>query len=573
MIYGRRAAGFQPAVARRASLALAFALAFALAACSDSGASGTREYEYDWQALLPGPGEEGHDAALERIAYLRDRQFHAFHAFAHGLSVPVSVPDEGDNRQVVTDFLENTDSWDFEAETGRAVTDVVGSWWGVAGMYGGAGAAADAYRYGVLRDQHYPAAEVDRARALLLPILDMLHLAVAITGGESIARGLVHRDFDGGEEERTVPLFDGDGNPLPAEKDNGTWREDNSVGGQFPDWLWNDSCSRDMLIGWLVAWGAAWEVIRDDEAIPRSYKDRLRDDARSLLANLRQLRQYDEEQYDLELEDADGRTTYHGYLHENNVDRAYVPGVYNGFHAIMALGTLAVLEAIAEDPDATSYLYDEIMGTRDFVGVVEDHMMLVDVGLQTNYSNVNMAMDGVWLASRFLRGDAERARLREAVRDEIYARRERDGTLKERQPAELKWTWYDWVFAAMACDSSAEHGCSLEVDAAAFGNGLQTLQELPAPPFFSFEIINCDEQEIESGDCTAVDGTHLDVLGHVGRNGDLITAQPVPMRVRPPSDFYWRSTPYMPNGGNDGPAMYPGVDFRLAYWSARWVRK
>ena len=70
-----------------------------------------------------------------------------------------------------------------------------------------------------------------------------------------------------------------------------------------------------------------------------------------------------------------------------------------------------------------------------------------------------------------------------------------------------------------------------------------------------------------------MDGTHLDVLGYVGRNGDLITAQPVPMRIRPPSDYYWRSTPYMPNGGNDGPAMYPGVDFRLAYWSARWVRK
>ena len=88
----------------------------------------------------------GHDADLARTAYLRDRQFHVFHAYANGLSVPVSVPDEGDNRQVVTDFLENTDSWDFEAETGKAVTDVVTSWWSPAGMYAGAGAARGGLR-------------------------------------------------------------------------------------------------------------------------------------------------------------------------------------------------------------------------------------------------------------------------------------------------------------------------------------------------------------------------------------------------------------------------------------------
>ena len=74
------------------------------------------------------------------------------------------------NRAAIVDYLENTESWDFEAETGKAVTDVVASWWGVAGMYGGAGAAADAYRYGVLRDQRYPLAEVDREPSNAPPI-------------------------------------------------------------------------------------------------------------------------------------------------------------------------------------------------------------------------------------------------------------------------------------------------------------------------------------------------------------------------------------------------------------------
>ena len=63
------------------------------------------------------------------------------------------------------------------------------------------------------------------------------------------------------------------------------------------------------------------------------------------------------------------------------------------------------------------------------------------------------------------------------------------------------------------------------------------------------------------------------MLGYVGRNDALITEEPVPMRIRPISNFYWRSGPYIPNGGSNGPGMYSGVDFRLAYWAARWVRR
>jgi len=553
------------------------ALGLLLGGCKGNPAGAeAEEYEYGWQGLLAGPGQHeaaSYDEELARIARIRDRQFHVFIAHAHGVNTETNAPDEGDNRQVITDFLNNTDSWDFEAETGKQVTDVITAWHKVAGMYGGAGVGADAYRYGVLRDQHYPEAEVTRAREILLAALDRVHMAVAITGNIGIARGFANRNFAGAGEVETVPLFDGDGNPLPEPKNNGTWREDNSEGNQYPDFKWEDSCSRDMMIGWIIGWGAAWEVIRDDEDVPQSYRDRMRDDARVLMDNLRMLRQHGEEQYDLELLDADGRTTYHGYLHEENIDRVYTPGVKNGFHAIMALGLLTTLETIAEDPDVTSYVYDEILGTRDFIGIIEDQMILVDVSLQTNYSNVNMAFDGVWLASRFLRGDEYRRRLREAARDEIYARRERDGTLKPRQPIEQSWTWYDWVHVSTLCGAGADSGCTEDIDEEALARGLQTMHDMPQPPFFEFERINCDEQEIASGDCTAIDGTHLTVLGYKGRNDSLITEEPVPMRIRPISNYYWRSTPYSPNGGSNGAGMYSGVDFRLAYWLARWVRR
>ena len=123
------------------------------------------------------------------------------------------------------------------------------------------------------------------------------------------------------------------------------------------------------------------------------------------------------------------------------------------------------------------------------------------------------------------------------------------------------------------CDSAANNPCQLEPEQVVIDRALETLQEFPEPPFFEFERINCDDAEILSGDCVAEDGTQLTVLGEVGRNGDLITAEPLPMGIRPPSNFYWRSNPYKPNGGSDGAGMFAGPDFRLAYWMGRWVRR
>ena len=55
--------------------------------------------------------------------------------------------------------------------------------------------------------------------------------------------------------------------------------------------------------------------------------------------------------------------------------------------------------------------------------------------------------------------------------------------------------------------------------------------------------------------------------------GDLITAEPLPMRIRTPSNYYWRSNPYKPNGGSNGAGMFAGPDFRLAYWMGRFIRR
>ena len=142
-------------------------------------------------------------------------------------------------------------------------------------------------------------------------------------------------DLPGAGQGSVTPLFDDDGAPLPAEKNNGTWRADNF--GQYPGFIWEDSCSRDMLVGWAVAYAAMWEVVKTDPAFSDAAKTQLRQDAWDILESLRQVR---EEGYDLEIRDADGRQTYHGIMNENAIDRVYLDGAPNGFNAVMAVGVV-----------------------------------------------------------------------------------------------------------------------------------------------------------------------------------------------------------------------------------------
>ena len=551
-------------------LVLWILLAVLLSACSGSGDedNGCRvTYEYDWQALIPGPGEEGYDADLAEVARIRDRQFHVFHTLPTGLNAEMSISrDKTYKRQALIEFLQPGGGWDFESATGFDITGMVDSWWKVAGAYGGVGVAADAFRYGVMRDQCYPAEEVQRAREQLLAGLEGLHTAVAITGGASIARGLANKNYPGaGKNEDLTPLFDGQGNPLPAEKDNGTWRED--VSGLYPDYIWEDSCSRDMLIGWVVGFGAVWEVIENDDEIDQQVKDTMREDALAVLENLKTVR---DNGYDLELLDADGRTTFHGYLNENNLDRIYIDGVQNGFHTIMALGVVAALADVADDPDMDRWLYDELIEEREFDVIARDNMLIINMEEVTNFSNYNMAFEGTWLALRHVTEDEDaRANIRQALDVQLY-----DAPDKRFQPVEMEQTFFDLTWVAGMCDASSRWGCRHEVDEPALERALRTLEEFPPPPFFEFERTNCDEDELASGTCIAEDGqTELTVLGEVGRNGSLIVEQCLPMRLRGPSNYYWRSNPYKPNGGSDGPGVFAGPDFRFGYWMGRWTRK
>ncbi|NLH48548.1 MAG: hypothetical protein GX444_08080 [Myxococcales bacterium] len=522
-------------------------------------------------SLIPGPDDPGYDEDLEAAAEQRERQFHVFNAYGMDISADVSVSlDEPANRALIEDFILNSDSWDFAAVTGLDPFDVVTEWQFTAGLYSGVGIAADAYRYGVLRDEGYPQADIDRARDFLQKAIEALKVAYLITGTPGvIARGYVRTDIPGpGPGIETTPLFDEEGNPLPAEKNNGTNRADNSVGGLYPNYVWVDSCSRDQYIGWAAAFAAVWEVIRDDPSFDDDLKADLQDYARELALALSVVR---ESGFDLEIPDADGRTTYHGYLNENNYDRIYIPWlpIKNGMYSLMAIGILGALAYVAEDEEVDAYLYDTLIDQRQLDLIARQNQIGVDLWVISNYSSVNMAFQGAWLAHRYL----DRPRSRNLVKLTLAERLYDKPMWHQRQAKEIKQSLFDFVYAASLADASVYTTMSAEPDAEAMAHGLETLADFPVAPFWEYGVVNCDEDEIAAGHCLCVDGeTELDLMPILGRGDKVVSVQPVPIKVRPTSNYYWRSNPYEVNGGSDGTRLLPAVDFLYAYWLGRWTR-
>jgi hypothetical protein len=314
-----------------------------------------------------------------------------------------------------------------------------------------------------------------------------------------------------------------------------------------------------------MAFGVSFEVLAGDPTFPAELEVRLREDATRLG---RALMKVGAEGYDLEIPDADGRVTFNGYLNENAIDRFYLAGADNGVHAIMALGIVGALASVSDDAELDAYLSDTLVAQRRLDRSADVNAHLVDMGTLSNYSGYNMALTGAFLAQRYVPGETAGRLIRRAIRDELYARPEQP----TRQPKETKQSFFDVIYA----HATQPEGAALDAARAeALAQGLETLREFPPAPFWDLGRVNCDDDEVRSGTCTLDDGTVVAVLGEVGRNDSLVADRPVPMRVRPRSNYFWRSNPYAPNDASPGggTVLYSGVDFRVAYWMGRWLRR
>ena len=395
---------------------------------------------------------------------------------------------------------------------------------------------------------------------MLLSSLEALHTVVAITGSAgSVARSIGRRDLPGDGQAPVTPLFDGSGSPLPAEKNNGTWRADASASGAYPKLAWEDSCSRDMLFGWTFAMAAAWEVVRADATVPAPAKDRLRADAKAILEGLRKARPSGK---DLELWDPDGRRTFHGNLHETSVDRQYI--LQNGVASMMALGEVAALAFVVDDPSSKAYLA-ELVGPRGLPQVTTQSMSVIALGGDSsNHSAFNMLFLTAWLAQRYVPDAAVRTVLERPVRD-LYA------PLFGENPSSWGQSLFDLVAAHAAGKGAAGVPVSPATDGSALARAEASLRGFPAAPFYARAVENCDAGEVAAGSCLLGDGTTVVKLSS-GKAG-LLADRPLPMSLRPPSNFFWRTSPFLVNGGGDPNVVYPGSDLRMAYWLGRWVRR
>jgi len=515
--------------------------------------------------IFPGPDEIGYNTDLAKKALRFDRSFWALHASVCGLDCEASVAaDDTAAKDLIRDFITKTDSWDFEAYTKKKITDVIKDWSSIPGLYAGMGIGADAFRYALLRDNNASKTDIDRARQQLLSDLEIMHIAFTIGGVPGVvARGLARKDVPGDAAGiKPTPLFDKDGNPLPKEKNNGEWRDDNS--GKYPNYYWNDSISRDYIMGWAFASGAVSEVIRNDPKIPQKTKDLLKTDAADVVKALSTVRKSG---YDLEIVDADGRTTLNGYLNEHALERNYLPQLKNGFYAMMSLGIVGAFTYASEDPEAEKYLYDELIKKRKFPDIAKASVHMADGGIGSNFSNYNMVLTCAFMAGRYIKDPKVRDQIRDIVKNEIYAR-----PGKKRQPIEQYQAWYDIVYAATQAGDNVFSGPDAPTDPLAIEKAIKALSEFPETPCWDTRRENCDQAEQDSKKCVLDDGTTVDVLGNVGRNHDLICKQVIPVAIRVPSNYHWRSNPYIPNGGGNGNTLLAGVDFRVAYWTARYIK-
>ena len=434
-----------------------------------------------------------------------------------------------------------------------------------AGLYGGVGIAADAFRYMVLRDQGANCDAVARARDALQAGIEAMHMATAITGKPGvIARAIARKDLPGDGFNQTVPLFDDDGNPLPETKNNGTWRDDQS--GLYADYIWEDSCSRDMYVGWALAFASAWEAIRNDGNFSDETKRTLIQDAYDLL---RSLENVGEEGYDLEIMDADGRRTYHGTLHENSIERIYAPGFNNGFNALLSTGIVAALTSVSNAPEQIRYL-NTLLEERGLLDMAETSLIGLDLGPGSNFSGYNMAFTGAWLVTRYVSDFEQRAKLMRTLDTALYRK-----STTSRMPIEQDQAFYHLIYIQSRLDHDRGMMSSSD-DAQILADAIEKVRDglsaFPEPPFVGESILNCDEAEIESGSCIGDDGTDLPLLGYVGWNDELVAEVPVPMSIRPHSNYYWRSNPYAVNGGQGDFSLLPANDFRFVYWAGRALK-
>lgn len=542
---------------------------------------------YEIVEYVPPPAlfQPGDDPDLDEHMRAHDRVFYGIHAYPFGIGLTASHKDEA-SLGLIRDWLDQETVEDFKAHSGKHPYEVVGSYEGPnLGLRGGGASPGTAFRYLALKQEFGATADLERARADVVKALEYLpviHVITGIPGG--IGRGAMLLKSKLAEEPpfpagtpTLIPLFDDQGNPLPeGEKTNGTLRPDNS-GGILPEglWYWEDSCSKDQIVGWVAALATLYDAALVDSEVDQTLVDDLREMACNVGAGLREkypFQAVDGETYDYDLVimDADGRPTKHHDLNPLSVEGLYVVPdseiypVYNVFNLVMALGIVKGLYHVCGDAESEAFLYEELLGNRHYLEMVPtsggtEAFDYLYMGTNTNFSNVNMIAIALFLNIWFESDPEVLAVMRDYMENSWW-----DKPGEDRSARHTKQPYFDAFYQAMT-DRGTDGDRAKQTAA--------LLKAFTLDPYVSEERINCDADELAAGECLAVDGkTVLTLMDSINWGDHPVATEALDPSIRPPSNFNARSDPFQVNGGG-GAGLNPGGDLHAAYWLMRYLRE
>jgi hypothetical protein len=513
--------------------------------------------------VIASPGDPAFNAALSELAAGYQLQQDTFAALEFGLSLDVDfVPSEVPTVQA---FFAQSATTDFQTFAGMTPFEVVEAFneYEDIGNFAGIASVGVAARLMALKAQGGSAGEITAARTAAVLAAQAWHIYASIGGPGIVARGIRRTtplDPTTGPLPGTLPtltpLADAKGNPLPNPK-VAVWRAPVAPG--YDGWIWLDDTSKDQVSGYSLAAAWLWDALVDDPMVDPAVPQALASDLVAFAkALMKPAPEYDD--IDLCIRDADGRLTEFHDLNPRQITPTSVTSatspLQNGFNAAMALGVIGAAYHVSGDPVVGRYYSDELVGKRGYPGLMADARAIY-LGPSTDYSNVNMLAISFGLLGRFETDLKLRARFAASVESTFWSVEANYDAFSVQQ------AWYDVVYGGVSAHPTSA------IRQRVAGN----LGGFPTPPAFNVDRVNCSPAAIDAGVCVGIDGKTMLTLVPSGMApaGAVVATKPLPMSIRPYSDFLWRSDPHDVNGTGLTNLLDPGGDFLAAYWLGRLI--
>jgi hypothetical protein len=489
------------------------------------------------------------DPALAKLIDGYQRQQDSFATVELGVSINPFIKVEHMN--LVRDFFAQEAERDFQKWSGKHPYEVVEHFneHEDLGNFGGVASVGVAARFIALKKAGAPEAELARARDAVVRAANLWIVYGSIGGPGVVARGI--------RRVNSTPAIPGEipatTTDVPAKK-SPLWRKPVAKG--FDDYIWIDDTSKDQIIGYALATVWIYDALRDDPMAPEGLTERL---GKPLVAFARALMKVAPENgADMIARDSDGRLTSFGDLNSRMISSSGAPlpedsTLRNGFNAAMGAAVIRAAFHVSGQQDIGEFYYQDLIGKRDYPKDIATNAGAVFLGPKTNYSNVNMLAMALATLGRTETDPYVRAKLSDALRAQFW------DTGNDRDVSHVKQAWFDAIYGAYGPTPPSDLRARVKENLSGFQ---------PAPAY-QRDRVNCDDAEIAAGSCLAIDGKTTIVLSLTRGHNDVVVAKtPLPMSIRPDTDFAWRGDPHGVNGG-PGNRMNPGGDVLAAYWLAR----